>query len=158
MKTWAFIGILLAILVGGAYFYYNTSQNRIEALLNSNATLVSNNSILADVNAQNISTIDDLQQEFLVLREVFEEAINEFQIIRENNNELRGRFSSNDLEALALQRPVTVQRIINDASSDALRCFELLTDAPLTTIERNATTANEFNSECPWLWEGGTSN
>ena len=45
-----------------------------------------------------------------------------------------------------------VEKIINEASKNALRCFELQSGSPLTESEKNAKTEKEFNSECPWMY------
>jgi hypothetical protein len=42
--------------------------------------------------------------------------------------------------------------LINLATAKTFRCFEIATGAPLTEREKAATTAVEFNSECPELF------
>jgi len=51
-----------------------------------------------------------------------------------------------------------VQRIINNASDNAMRCFEILSGSPLTDNERNAQNGQEFNSECPFLFDTYINN
>ncbi len=48
---------------------------------------------------------------------------------------------------LAQKKPELVQRIINNASEKALRCFEILSGSELTDQERDANDGTEFNSE-----------
>ena len=152
MKSWVFIGILIALMSGAAYYYYSTTQSHIESLIENNATLVSNNITLSNANDQNIQTIDDLQVEFQRVQEDFSRVQSEFQVIRSQNSELKERLGRHELDVLAASKPVLVERTINNASTNAMRCFELLSGAPLNEKERNAQNERQFNSECPWLW------
>lgn len=152
MKTWIFIGLLLALISGGAYYYYSSTQSTIQELVENNATLSANVVTLTNANEVNLDTIDSLQLEFQQIQEDFNRTQERFQEIRQQNTELRERLGRHEIGALAASRPALVENIINNASENALRCFELLSGAPLTEQERNATNAREFNSECPFLW------
>jgi TolA-binding protein len=157
MKSWIFIGILIAIMSGAAYYYYSTTQKQIAALIANNATLTANVETLTTANNQNIQTIDDLQNSYQKVQEDFSRVQSEFQVIRMQNTELRERLGRHELDALAAAKPRLVERTINGASDNALRCFELLSGVPLTENERNATSERSFNSECPWLWPGNSN-
>jgi regulator of replication initiation timing len=137
---------------GAAYFYYSTTQSRIAALIANNATLTANVQTITAANAQNVQTIEDLQASYQRVQEDFSRVQSEFQIIRSQNNELRERLGRHELDALAAAKPVLVERTINNASVNAMRCFELLSGSPLNERERAATTERQFNSECPWLF------
>jgi TolA-binding protein len=154
MKSWIFIGILIALMSSAAYFYYSTTQARITSLIETNSTLVSNNITLTNANNQNVQTIEDLQSEFQKVQENFLRIQTEFQIIRSQNNELRERLGRHELDALAAAKPGLVERTVNNASANAIRCFELLSGSPMNQKEINAKTSREANSECPWLFEG----
>ena len=56
-----------------------------------------------------------------------------------------------DIGDLAVNRPESVERVINRASDNALRCVEIAMGAELTEEEINAVTPSEINSECPSL-------
>ena len=152
MKVWIFIGILVAMMSGAAYFYYSTTQSRISALIENNATLEANNLTITNANEQNIQTISDLQTSYQKVQEDFSRVQSEFQIVRLQNNELKERLGRHELDALAAAKPVLVERIINNASMNSMRCFELMSGAPLNEKERNAKNEKEFNSECPWIY------
>ncbi len=152
MKSWIFIGILIAILGGAVYYYYTTTQERIAVLTANNATLTANVQTITNANNQNIQTIEDLQTSYQRVQEDFSRVQSEFQIIRMQNNELRERLGRHELDALAAAKPILVERTINNASQNAIRCFELLSGAPLNAKELAATTERQFNSECPWLF------
>ena len=157
MKSWIFIGILLAIMSSGAYYYYTTTQSRISTLIANNATLTANVVTITTANEQNVQTIEDLQNAYTRVQEDYSKIQSEFQIIRMQNKELRERLGRHDLGALAAAKPQLVERTINNASDNALRCFELLSGAPLTESERNATSERQFNPECPWLWPNSSN-
>jgi chromosome segregation ATPase len=138
---------------GAAYFYYSTTQDRIATLITNNATLAANVQTLTNANNQNIQTIEDLQASYQRVQEDFSRIQSEFQIIRSQNNELRERLGRHELDVLAATRPGLVERRINNATVNVMRCFELMSGAPLNERERAATTEREFNSECPWMFQ-----
>ena len=152
MQKWIIIGVLISLMSGAAYFYYSTTQSRIAELIANNATLTANVQTLTEANNQNIQTIDDLQTSYQKVQEDFSRVQSEFQIVRLQNNELRERLGRHELDALASAKPVLVERIINNASKNSMRCFELMSGAPLNEKERNAKNEKEFNSECPWIY------
>lgn len=71
---------------------------------------------------------------------------------RQQNNLLEKKLEESRLKSASIAKPQAVERIINNASNKSLRCFELLSGSELTEKERKAKNANEFNSECPWLY------
>ena len=158
MQKWIIIGILISLMSGAAYFYYSSTQSRIAALIENNAMLEANNLALKNANEANLQTIDDLQTSYQQVQENFSRVQSEFQIIRLQNNELRERLGRHELDALAVAKPGLVERRINNASDKAMRCFELMSGAPLNEQERNAKNDKEFNSECPWIYYDRVSN
>jgi regulator of replication initiation timing len=153
MKSWIFIGLLIAMMGGAAYYYYSSTQSRIAQLIENNAVLDENNKQLVTANQTNLNTITELQQSYQRVREQYTQIQSEFRVIRLQNEELRERLGRHELDALAAAKPGLVEDIINDASEDALRCFELLSGSPLTKQERDAKTAVQANSECPWFFD-----
>ena len=157
MKSWIFIGILIALMSGAVYYYYSTTQDRIASLIADNSMLASNVQTITTANDQNVQTIEELQTSYQNIQEEFSRAQSEFQVIRMQNTELRERLGRHELDALAAAKPILVERRVNNASDNALRCFELLSGAPLTENERNATSERQFNPECPYLWPGNSN-
>lgn len=152
MKSWIFIGILIALLSGAAYYYYNTTQNTIMQLTENNTQLKENQKQLEEAVQKANETVQYLQNNFETMRQNYEAAAQELQTSREQSNQLRDRLGKHELDVLAISKPRLVERIINNASSEAMRCFELLTGAPLTEDEKNAENERQFNNECPWLF------
>lgn len=152
MKSWIFIGLLLAVMGGGAYTYYTATTQKIEGLIADNSTLKSNVNKLLESNETNNETINQLQADFAEVRKNYIRVEDEFQEIRTQNNAIKEQLENVDLSALAIEDPQAVQDSINRASRDSLRCFEILSGSPLTEAERNAENAQDFNSECPFFW------
>ena len=67
---------------------------------------------------------------------------------REN---LAKKLGKHELDILAQNKPGLVVRVINRASDNALRCFEVLTGAPLTPDEEAADKPSLYNRECPTI-------
>lgn len=152
-QKWIITGIVVSLLVAAAYYYYNSTQQRIQDLIEQSAVLKQNAIQLESANQKNLETIDTLQQDFEEVRRNYEQVQDEFQIIRMHNKELRERVAERDISTLAAEKTVLVEKTINNASNNALRCFELLSGSPLTEKEKNAKNEREFNAECPWLYD-----
>ena len=153
LKTKVFLAIAVAAAtVGGVfYFYYHDSQERI-------ATLNENNAKLQTAVATSEKTIKSLQEDYSKINNELTRINEEFAAIRKQNRLLIDKLSEHDLGYLAFAKPGLVEKIINNASEKAARCFEILTGADLTAKEKEAKSAKEFNSECPWLWPGNNFN
>jgi predicted nuclease with TOPRIM domain len=147
--TAALLGLLI-ILSGVFYWYYQDSQATIQ-------TLYQNNARLETAVEENEKTIDSLEQSYNQSKQELRRVNEEFAQIRRQNTVLAEKLEEHDLGVLGNAKPELVQRIVNSATDDANRCFELLSGAPLTEEERNAETPKKANSECPWLFDSGTS-
>lgn len=127
--------------------YYNDTQARI-------AILTENNTKLETAVQTQEEAIQTLQADYARANEELQKVNAEFAKTRAQNNVLSDKLARHDLGVLGNAKPGLVQRTVNRASAKAGRCFELLSGAELTETEKNATSANAFNSECPWLWPG----
>lgn len=145
------VAILVAAIGGGAWWYYSSTQAKLENLQLANAA----HEVQAKQYDQAITeyegTVTYLQDEQKQIREQFERLQSEFATINLQNAELRAKLDRHDIGALAAAKPELVERIINNASDKAGRCFEILSGSPYTEDELNAKTSNAFNSECPFL-------
>lgn len=56
-----------------------------------------------------------------------------------------------DFGQLATERPETIQRLMNVATRNAMRCLEIASGAPRTQAELAAKNSSEINKECPAL-------
>jgi cell division protein FtsB len=146
VKVAGIMGIILAVVLGGFYWYYQSSQATIAQLNKDNATLSASLAIQTQ-------TINSLQENNRLANEQIRITNNSLSEARQQNRQLVDRLGRHEIGALAVSKPVLVERTINNATAQANRCFELLTGAELTEREKNATTPREFNSECPWVFD-----
>ena len=151
LKIAAVMGAIMLGMAGAFYWYYQDSQARIQTLSENNAKLET----AVEMNEQ---TIDSLEQSFRESREELRRVNEEFAAIRRQNDVLAEKLERHDLGVLGNAKPGLVERIVDSATSDANRCFELLSGAELTEEEQNAETGQAFNSECPWLFEPSSSS
>jgi len=141
-----YIGIFVAMFIGGsitfALYYYNSTQKKIQTLTVENTQLHT----AVDRNEQTINTlttdIETIRQERNILDQQFRLAQQQVQILQQ-------KLSDHDLEFLAMQKPNLVENIINNATDDVNRCFEILSGSPLTLEEIDATKQSEINASCP---------
>lgn len=147
-------GILLVVILvmgGIGYWYYNDTQAKI-------AVLVENNAKLETAVAISEETIGALQTNYAASQAENERLNQAYADIRRQNDRLADRLSDIDLGLLASEKPESIERAVNRGTLNAARCFEILSGAPLTEDERNAEDGEAFNKECPWLWPGSTTS
>jgi hypothetical protein len=145
LKAALLLGVVLTTMSSGFYWYYQDTQKRM-------AILVGNNVKLEQAVSTNEKTIKDLGILNQAANNEITRVNSELQQSRSQNRELVDRLAKHDLGLLGNQKPDLVQRIINNASDKVGRCFEILSGAPLSDVERNAKDGKQFNSECPWLY------
>ena len=71
--------------------------------------------------------------------------------LEKDRNNLTKKLGRHELDILAAAKPGLVVKIINRASKNELRCFELQTGSPHTEEELQASKKSQLNSECPTL-------
>ena len=106
-------------------------ESQKQVIAQAKADFESQRKITANLDAQNKS----LQAEFTALDKRF--------------NKINGQGQVRDIGKLADERPKSVERVINGATTKAMRCVEIAMGSPLTEKEKNATKKSEINSECP---------
>jgi hypothetical protein len=106
-------------------------ESQKEVIAQAKADFESQRKITATLDAQNKA----LQAEFTALDKRF--------------NKINGQGEVRDIGKLADERPKSVERVINGATTKAMRCVEIAMGSPLTGKEKNATKKSEINSECP---------
>ena len=71
--------------------------------------------------------------------------------LQKDKKNLAKKLGRHELDILAENKPGLVVRIINRASKNELRCFEIQTGSPLTHDELAARKKSEINGECPGI-------
>ena len=149
LKLYLIMGLLLAGLVGVAYFYYTNTQNKLQEAAELNAAYLAKTAsqeatikqLNADVMHSN-SLLLKLQNEFADFRR-------DYNALEKKFNKVSKNFGTRDIGKLAERKPNLIAKVINNATKNALRCFEVLAGAPLTEAEINANKRSEYNAECP---------
>lgn len=135
--------ILLSVVLGG-WWYYNWSQDEIEVLRDNNAKL----ELAVDTQKETIKVI---RRDAKLAGNLQKEVNTEFAASRKEVDKLRRKMARHDIAYLAYSKPKTVEKILNNATADAERCFEILGGSLLTDDEKAVTKKSKANSECPSL-------
>jgi len=142
LKIYAMIGVAVATMVAGFYWYYQDSQKRI-------MDLMANQAKLEVAVATQEETIKQQQADMKKQAETLKEVNDAFAKAQADKQNLTDKLMKHDLGKLAEKKPGLVEEKINRGTDNVGRCFEILSGAPLTDAERNATKKSEINNECP---------
>lgn len=144
------VGILVSSLAGAGLY--------VMKLRSDNAILKANQIKLEEAVSSQQEIIEQQKQDFesimnanKKLQETKEILSKELANLDDKFNKTNASGKKRDIGDLAVNRPTSVERIINRASDNALRCVEIAMGAPLTEKEINAVKPSEINSECPSL-------
>lgn len=151
MKLTGILLVVIMVMGGIGYWYYNDTQERM-------AILQENNAKLETAVALNEAAIDQMQADFASQQTELNRINKEYADIRRENSRLANKLADIDLSLLAAEKPTSIERAVNRGTVNAGRCFEILSGSPLTESEINAKDGESFNKECPWLWPGPSSN
>lgn len=145
------IGVALA-LAAGVVFYVKHNESVKEQLLAENAQLQADISTYKSAVQTQNDTIAFLQEQQRKRAEDFLRIESRFSQIRNENQQLKDKLIDFERSMNAAANPQAAEIVVNDISDNLNRCFELMSGAPLTDIEKKAKNENEFNPECPWLY------
>jgi len=147
--------LVVILMMGGiGYWYYNDSQERMKILQENNATLKANQANLEQAIATQQETMEQLQKDFEAAAAENAALQEAYTAIRNQNRRLADKLEKIDLEEAAIANAEGIERAVNRGTENAGRCFEILSGSPLTEEELNAENEIAFNKECPWLWPG----
>lgn len=136
------IGIGIVGIAGGAWFYVQNLQSKLDLAAERQARTMD------VVNAQE-AVMKQLQNDIKKVQEVTNTLNQKIAEANKSVSNLNDKFDKNssgkarDIGKDAEAKPEVVEKIINRATKDAIRCGELLTGAPLRP--------KETNSQCPEL-------
>ena len=142
-------GILLVVILvmgGVGYWYYNDTQARMAILQDNNAKL----NIAVQTNE---AALESLQADYASAQNEISSLNAAYTAIRRQNQRLANKLEEIDLEAAAIANAEGIEAAVNRGTVNAGRCFELLSGAELNEKERNAENEIAFNKECPWLYD-----
>ena len=138
------VGILVSSLAGaGLYVMKLRSDN---AILKDNQIkleeAVSSQQEVIEQQKADYETIMSANKKLQDTRDILQ---NELQNLDDKFNKTNASGKKRDIGDLAVNRPESVERVINRASDNALRCVEIAMGAPLTEKEINALSMDEFD-------------
>ena len=149
------IVIILVILLGGGGFGAWTYMQKLQAdnqVLQINQEVLKENELKLNnaiaeqqaVIAAKAKQAEDIQTANAALR-------TETSRLNSEKDNLAKKLGKHELDILAQNKPGLVNRIINRASDNVMRCFEVLTGSPLTHDELQADKPSLYNRECPTI-------
>ena len=144
------VGILVSSLAGAGLY--------VMKLRSDNAILKANQIKLEEAVSSQQAVIEQQEQDFesiMAANKTLQESRDilkaELQNLDDKFNKINASGKKRDIGDLAVNRPSSVERVINRASDTALRCVEIAMGSPLTEKEINAVKPSEINAECPSL-------
>ena len=144
----AMIVIALAT-AGGGFLHYKTVKADLETAKANNLLLEASVEGQKAVIAQQENDFKSILAANATLQEQNKVLAAEFSALDERFNKINAQGEVRDIGKLAVERTRSIERVINNASSKAMRCVEIAMGSPLTEKEENATTKSQINSECP---------
>ncbi len=143
--------VFVLTTVGGAYVYVKKLQNDLRVSQENNAKLE-----LATQEQQKL--IEQQIEDNKAIVESMNELKDTNKVLQGSIKDLQNKFhkvnasgEKRDIGALATKKPALVERVINTAGKNALRCVEIASGSPLTEKEINANRKSQYNRECSFI-------
>ena len=126
LAIFTFVGTV----VGGAFFYYKDSQATIAALNQQTATLT-------QAVDQQKDAIEAMEQSIRDQAAIREDMMKEVESARKDVEKLQTKIASHDLKLIASEKAELLEKKINRATNDVMRCFEIATGDAILPDEKN---------------------
>ena len=138
---------LLGAAGGAAYVYKLKADNAIlkENQIKLEQSVASQKEVIAQ-QKEDFETILNANKELTELKAKLDK---ELAALDDKFNKTKASGKKRDIGDLAIAKSKVIEKIINRASNNAVRCVEIAMGSPLTEKEQNATKKSEINSECP---------
>ena len=145
------IAIVLMMLAGagGGFIYVKNLQADLATSEANNLKLEESVADQKAVIAQQANDFKSILAANKALDEQNKILSKEFKALDQRFNKINSQGEVRDIGKLAEERPKSVERVINSATTKAMRCVEIAMGSPLTEKEINATKKSQINSECP---------
>ena len=135
--------IIILVLVGG---FFHVSNLKADLAISQ-----ANNSKLEEGIREQHELMESMRKDIESIKKVNEDLNRQREELQKDKDTLTAKFSKRDFGALAAEKPNVVERLVNRGTTNAIRCIELASGAPLTEEEKKANTPTEANRECPNL-------
>ena len=147
------IVIILVVLMGaggfGGWTYFQKMQAENKVLQVEGIVLKENQTTLEQAITDQQEVIAEKQRQAEQIQAANNALREETARLDQERSNLAKKLGRHELDILAANKPGLVTRVINKASKNALRCFEVLTGSPLTQNEIEASKPSQYNAECP---------
>ena len=141
--------VIMGVLGGLGYWYYQDTQERM-AILNEN------NAKLEQATATQTAAIEKLETDIAAQAEVQRKTEEQFKVAREQVTNLQDKFNKTsellgkrDIGTLGQAKPGPIARILTTGTKNMNRCFEIISGQELTEKETNAQKKSQLNNMCP---------
>jgi len=116
LKIAAMMGVAMAVMLGGFYWYYQDSQARMATLRENNAQL----EVAAQVANE---SLDTMRSDFARVSSLNTELQKDLQKAEEYSDELRGKLAKMDLAVEAIRDSKSLEGKMNGATANVWRDF-----------------------------------
>ena len=140
--------IILVLLMGAGGF---GAYSWVTKLQSENKILQVNQEKLESAVAGQELVIADQQADAAKIQEANSNLRAQHTALQEDRKNLANKLGRHELDILAQNKPGLVEKKINRASKNELRCYEIQSGSPLTEDEKAATKKSETNGECPGI-------
>lgn len=156
------IVIILVVLLAGGGFGAWTYMEKLQAdnrVLQVNQEILKENELkLNDAIAEQQAVIAEKAKQAEQIQTANAALRSETSRLNSEKDNLAKKLGKHELDILAQNKPGLVNRIINRASDNVMRCFEILSGSPLTHDELQADKPSLYNRECPTIHPKHPSN
>lgn len=130
---------VVASAAGGAYLYYKDTQKVIGELNQQVATF-------SQAVEDQKETINVMQESIAQQARIREEMRSEIESARKDMEKLQNKIMSHDLKIIASQKAELLEKKINQATIDVMRCFEIATGDKVRPDEKNNQCSDLLNN------------
>lgn len=144
------ISVVVLTVIGGIWYITNLKADLAVSEMNAKT--------LKDAAEKQNQVIEQMQKEVVQIQTINKELEVENEKQKKDVANLTKKFDKRDFGAFVSNNPEKAQELINRGTTNALRCLELASGAPLTEAEKKAKTPTEANRECPNLIDSDYTN
>ena len=138
--------IILVMLMGAGGFGAYTWVQRLQA---ENQILQVNQDKLQGALDDQALVVQMQEQDAKAIQKINASLRAEVDAAEKDAKNLAKKLGRHELDILAANKPGLVVKIINRASKNEMRCYEIAPGSPLTEEELAATKKSQINGECP---------
>jgi len=149
LKLAGIMAVLMIAMGGLGYWYYNDTQEKMRIYAENQAKLEGAVEQQKQVIAQTMADLKRSNELTNQVQKDLAQSRKTVELMDKKFNKVSKLLGARDIGKMAVAKPKVIEKIINKGSQDSLRCFEILSGAPLTEKEADADRKSKANSACP---------